>query len=588
MDDDRTSQKSTYYPLTVETEEGVRYPGNVTFIHSFRIGRSEGCEVRCHDRSVSRVHLDVLFESGKWWLQDRQSRNGTFVDDEKIDRLCITDSCKVKLGNNGPMLSLLVENVFGTPDDFSIFSEIDSTVISNVPSHFPSDPSAPEPSRIRNRLGKVENPARVYEQKFGPGSVDVRNAVPVVSSTEGQPSSLAQERVNSCVEDLHDSKNPTPVKSFRFGQRKGQESATEIFRKVLREESDSDSEAGPSTGVIRIALEEAFHQRSRRYQMWLGGVGLLALVFGVVAWMQYLKVESLKDTATELFFTMKTMELGLAELESLVVGQLQPDRLKDMVDRRERLKAMQGQYEQFLDKIGVYSSEMSQEDRSIIRMARLFGECEIGMPPDFIKTVKSYIQKWQTTARLSKSIARAQKRGYGAKVSNILLAQNMPPQFFYLGLQESSLNPRAVGPSTRFGIAKGPWQFIPSTASEYGLQNGPLVAYEKYDPADERHNFNKATLAAAKYLKHIYTTEAQASGLLVMASYNWGQTRVRKLIRQLPETPRERNFWALLKRFNIPRETYDYVFYIFSAAVIGENPALFGFEFQNPLSDAEF
>ena len=72
-----------------------------------------------------------------------------------------------------------------------------------------------------------------------------------------------------------------------------------------------------------------------------------------------------------------------------------------------------------------------------------------------------------------------------------------------------------------------------------------------------------------------------------MASYNWGQTRVRKLIRQLPENPRERNFWELLKRFKIPRETYDYVFYIFSAAVIGENPSLFGFSFPNPLDDAE-
>jgi hypothetical protein len=35
----------------------------------------------------------------------------------------------------------------------------------------------------------------------------------------------------------------------------------------------------------------------------------------------------------------------------------------------------------------------------------------------------------------------------------------------------------------------------------------------------------------------------------------------------------------------IPKETYDYVFYILSAAVIGENPRLFGFDFENPLAD---
>ena len=589
MDDDRTTQPSNFFSLTVEADEGVLYPGDLQFIHSFRIGRSEGCEVRCYDRSVSRVHLDVLFESGQWWVQDHQSRNGTFVDGEKIHRLCITDSCQVKLGNNGPTVSLLVETLLGTPTDFPSFPNLDSTLISHTTSNFSSNTPVAKPScdvdEFDKKSAEFENPPCVNDKEILAGPVDDANISSVISSLDGQSSPLLKAHAHSCIQESNVLSSDTPDKSFRFARRKPQESATEIFRKVLREESGSG--AGPSTGVIRIALDQAFQQRSRRYRMFLGGIALLAVVFGVVAWGQYLKVESLKGTATELFFTMKTMELGLAKLENLVVDQLKPEKVKGIEERRERLKVMQMQYEQFLDKIGIYSSEMSEEDRAIIRMARLFGECEVGMPPDFITTVKGYIQKWQTTARLSKSVARAQKRGYGIKVSNILLAQHMPPQFFYLGLQESGLDPRAVGPVTRFGIAKGPWQFIPSTASEYGLQNGPLVAYEKYDPADERHNFEKATVAAAKYLNYIYTTEAQASGLLVMASYNWGQTRVRKLIRQLPENPRERNFWALLKRFKIPRETYDYVFYIFSAAVIGENPALFGFEFQNPLGNVE-
>ena len=53
----------------------------------------------------------------------------------------------------------------------------------------------------------------------------------------------------------------------------------------------------------------------------------------------------------------------------------------------------------------------------------------------------------------------------------------------------------------------------------------------------------------------------------------------------MPENPRERNFWLLLEKFvsRIPDETYNYIFRIFSAAVIGENPRLFGFDFDNPL-----
>jgi len=37
----------------------------------------------------------------------------------------------------------------------------------------------------------------------------------------------------------------------------------------------------------------------------------------------------------------------------------------------------------------------------------------------------------------------------------------------------------------------------------------------------------------------------------------------------------------------MPSETRNYVFYIFSAIVIGEDPGLFGFEFANPLRNVE-
>src|ERR1035441_722423 len=132
------------------------------------------------------------------------------------------------------------------------------------------------------------------------------------------------------------------------------------------------------------------------------------------------------------------------------------------------------------------------------------------------------------------------------------------------------------------------WQFIPETAVKYGLQLGPLVDLGRPDPADDRHHYDKETKAAAAYLKDLYSTDAQASGLLVMACYNWGEDQVLPLVRSMPANPRERNFWQLLRkhREQIPQETYDYVFYIISAAVIGENPRLFGFDFDNPLADA--
>ncbi|MDR4515736.1 transglycosylase SLT domain-containing protein, partial [Nitrosomonas sp.] len=97
---------------------------------------------------------------------------------------------------------------------------------------------------------------------------------------------------------------------------------------------------------------------------------------------------------------------------------------------------------------------------------------------------------------------------------------------------------------------------------------------------DDRFNFEQATHAGAKYLKYLYSTEAQASGLLVLASYNYGQTRIRQALNQMPDNPRDRNFWKFIQQFELPKETYDYVLLIFSAAVIGEDPLHFGFGFK--------
>jgi membrane-bound lytic murein transglycosylase D len=115
------------------------------------------------------------------------------------------------------------------------------------------------------------------------------------------------------------------------------------------------------------------------------------------------------------------------------------------------------------------------------------------------------------------------------------------------------------------------------------LRIGPRAGAPGVDPADERMNWQKATGAAATYVKDIYATDAQASGLLVMASYNWGEHRIIDLLRTMPSNPRDRNFWQLLAKHQVPLQTYDYVFNIVSAAVIGENPRLFGFDFDSPL-----
>jgi hypothetical protein len=293
--------------------------------------------------------------------------------------------------------------------------------------------------------------------------------------------------------------------------------------------------------------------------------------------------------ARDLFYAMKSQDIDIASLHESISATHNQQGIATIRKFEDRRAEMEKSYDQFLATLHVYSPKLTERDRIVLRVARIFGECELDMPPGFITEVNRYIKHWQSSDRLQKAITLANTKGYTAKITQEMLAQGLPPQFFYLALQESDFDQYASGSETGSGIAKGVWQFMPSTAVKYGLHLGPLVDLRRPDPADDRHHFDKETHAAGRYLNDLFSTDAQASGLLVMACYNWGEYQVLPLVRSMPLNPKDRNFWQLLikHRDKMPQQTYDYVFNIFSAAVIGENPRLFGFDFDNPLVDLD-
>ena len=69
-----------------------------------------------------------------------------------------------------------------------------------------------------------------------------------------------------------------------------------------------------------------------------------------------------------------------------------------------------------------------------------------------------------------------------------------------------------------------------------------------------------------------------------MSAYNWGEGNVARTLGRFDKDPSKYNFWRLIQSQRIPDETYGYVLRIYAAAVIGEDPALFGFGFKNPLA----
>lgn len=358
------------------------------------------------------------------------------------------------------------------------------------------------------------------------------------------------------------------------------------YLKHYFEETDDD-EAGEHTMMIRQAFSHVWEKQRKKTWALIAALMMIIIAVGAYAVFKHFEVSKQRLLAQDIFYEMKGLEIEYARI--LQSARFSPDQAsRELVENyHARYRKLEESYDKFTNALGIYRG-MDPQERVILRLSRIFGECEIGLPDGFLREVLSYVDRWKSTKRLDRALKRAYEEGYINYIVGVMIGYDLPPQFLYLALQESNFNTDACGPETRYGIAKGMWQFIPSTAEAYGLETGPLVELRRPDPADERHDFRKSTRAAARYLRKIYDTQAQASGLLTMASYNWGDTRVNRLIQKMPENPRDRNFWRFLTAYRdrIPLETYDYVFMIFSAAVICENPSLFGFDFVNPLKPA--
>jgi hypothetical protein len=346
-----------------------------------------------------------------------------------------------------------------------------------------------------------------------------------------------------------------------------------------------EGRVGGRTMMIRRAFEKVQRKQRRRHWMVVGVLAVVGLAAVGYAYYKHRQIGQQQALAQDIFYAMKALDVNIANIELMIAQSGNAQAREQAKQFQARRRDLENSYDRYLAVLNLYDQKLSEEDRLILRITRLFGECELAAPPSYIAEVKNYIAKWKSSGRFPRAVKLAQDMGYTRPIVQELMGQSLPPQYFYLALQESDFDPFISGPPTRWGIAKGMWQFIPETGARYGLTIGPLAKMARADPMDDRNKWQKATVAAARYIKDIYATDAQASGLLVIASYNWGEHRIIDLLKTMPENPQERNFWKVLEKHRIPDQTYKYVFSIVSAAVIGENPRLFGFPFDNPLEE---
>jgi two-component system, NtrC family, response regulator HydG len=85
-----------YLTMTVGSRAGVSFLLDPT--EANRIGRDSTCAIVLGDPLCSRVHAIVVQEQNAWRVRDNASRNGTFVNDQKIDEAVLADGHHLRIG----------------------------------------------------------------------------------------------------------------------------------------------------------------------------------------------------------------------------------------------------------------------------------------------------------------------------------------------------------------------------------------------------------------------------------------------------------------------------------------------------------
>jgi len=202
----------------------------------------------------------------------------------------------------------------------------------------------------------------------------------------------------------------------------------------------------------------------------------------------------------------------------------------------------------------------------------LSDEVSIDIPITINGRVEYFLNYFQTEKRRVFRNWLARSTRYVPRMREILRENGLPEDLVYLAMIESGFNVSAYSPAQ----ACGPWQFIKETGGRYGLKVN--------DWLDERRNPEKATKAAASYLRDLY--KEFGCWYLAAAGYNAGENKVRRGIRTYETV----DFWEMCNYDLFARETKDYVPQMIAATIIAKNPEKYGFtavEYQQPVPCAK-
>jgi Transglycosylase SLT domain len=146
---------------------------------------------------------------------------------------------------------------------------------------------------------------------------------------------------------------------------------------------------------------------------------------------------------------------------------------------------------------------------------------------------------------------------YYRRIARIFERHGVPLDLINLAIVESRFKPNARSNAGAVGI----WQFMPHTASEFGLN---------MRKNDERQDPIRSSVAAARYLRSLFSR--LGDWWLALAAYNSGLGRIQRLIDETGHS----DFWRLARAGKLPEETARFVPRFIAITMILNDPEKYG------------
>jgi pSer/pThr/pTyr-binding forkhead associated (FHA) protein len=320
-------------------------------------------------------------------------------------------------------------------------------------------------------------------------------------------------------------------------------------------------------------VEAVTHQKDRKKTakivltiLFVAALGFGAM--GFVIWQQKQQLEKIVHKKDNFDKQIQKIQLAM-QIEG------DPDKLQSLEEQLTLLtgkaQAALGELEQKDKATAVKVVEQGDElDRGIRRILKKFDADTYAVPPIFKKRLQYYIEQ-KTANKTYLRQVYARKKQYWPIITKEFSALGLPEEIAYVAWQESNFDPFAQTPVG----ARGMWQFMDFTARRYGLR---VAENWKKGGYDERTDVAKATHVAAKYLYDLLSEFGSDSFMLAIASYNKGESGMRRILHEVGFRKEQRDFWHLYRLKKLPEETMEYVPQILAAAIICSDPKKYGLE----------